>query len=62
MPEIPESSLPETEIPLQVLGTQTNIASTTEINAANNLIQASVKQRKVSKIIVLFDDGSYQEM
>lgn len=62
MPEMPESSLPETEIPLQVLGTQTNISSTTEMNAVNNLIQASVKQRKVSKIIVLFDDGSYQEM
>lgn len=62
MPEIPESSLPETEIPLQVRGTQTNITSTTEMNTINNLIQTPVKQRKVSKIIVLFDDGSYQEM
>lgn len=62
MPEMPESSLPETEIPLQVLGTQTNITSTTEMNTINNLIQTPVKQRKVSKIIVLFDDGSYQEM
>ena len=62
MPEMPESSLPETEIPLQVLGTQTNITSTTEMNAINNLIQTPVKQRKVSKIIILFDDGSYQEM
>lgn len=62
MPEMPESSLPETEIPLQVLGTQTNITSTTEMNAINNIIKTPVKQRKVSKIIVLFDDGSYQEM
>ena len=62
MPEMPESSLPETEIPLQVRGTQTNITSTTEMNTINNLIQTPVKQRKVSKIIVLFDDGSYQEM
>ena len=62
MPEMPESSLSETEIPLQALGTQTNITSTTEMNAINNLIQTPVKQRKVSKIIVLFDDGSYQEM
>lgn len=62
MPEMPESSHPETEIPLQVLGTQTNITSTTEMNAINNIIQTPVKQRKVSKIIVLFDDGSYQEM
>lgn len=62
MPEMPESSLPETEIPLQVRGTQTNITSTTEMNSINNLIQTPVKQRKVSKIIVLFDDGTYQEM
>lgn len=62
MPDIPESSLPETEIPLHVRGTQTNITSTTEMNAINNLAQTPVKQRKVSKIIVLFDDGSYQEM
>ena len=61
MPEMPESSHPETEIPLQVLGTQTNITSTTEMNAINNIIQTPVKQGKVSKIIVLFDDGSYQE-
>ena len=62
MHEMPESSLPEAEIPLHVLGTQTNITSTTETNAANNIMQTPVKQRKVSKIIVLFDDGSFQEM
>ena len=34
----------------------------TEINYLDNIVQTPVKQRKVSKIIVLFDDGSYQEM
>ena len=27
-----------------------------------NISQTPVKQRKVSKIIVLFDDGTYQEL
>ena len=40
----------------------TNIAPTTEINASDIPVQHTVKQRKVSKIIVLFDDGSFQEM
>lgn len=62
MPEMPESTLPETEIPLHALGTQTNITAITEMNTTNNVVQSLVKQRKVSKIIVLFDDGSYQEM
>ena len=34
----------------------------TEINYLDKIVQMPVKQRKVSKIIVLFDDGSYQEM
>lgn len=39
-----------------------SIPSSTEINDIDNTIQSIVKQRKVSKIIVLFDDGTYQEM
>lgn len=50
------------EIPLHQHGTMPNIATTTEINTSNNTIQTPIKQRKVSKIIVLFDDGSFQEM
>jgi transcriptional regulator with XRE-family HTH domain len=33
-----------------------------KLDTSDNTIQPSVKQRKVSKIIVLFDDGTYQEM
>lgn len=40
----------------------TNIASSNELNTSNNSMQASVNQRKVTKIIVLFDDGTFQEM
>lgn len=39
-----------------------NTPETTEITTLDNIIQNPVKQRKVSKIIVLFDDGSFQEM
>ena len=59
---IAETDLPEMEIPVQMLENQANIAATTGMNTTDNIVQTSVKQRKVSKIIVLFDDGSYQEM
>lgn len=36
--------------------------ATTEIKTADNPPQHVVTQRKVSKIIVLFDDGSFQEI
>lgn len=35
---------------------------TTNINTLNNTIQTIVKQRNVSKILILFDDGTFQEM
>lgn len=40
----------------------TEHVETIETIASDNRPQAIVNQRKVSKIIVLFDDGSYQEM
>jgi hypothetical protein len=39
-----------------------NIQAITSIKETVNSTQVPVKQRKVSKIIVLFDDGSFQEM
>lgn len=36
--------------------------ATTEIDNLDNITQTIGKQRKVSKIIVLFDDGTFQEM
>ena len=35
---------------------------TTEMNTLDNFSQLAKGQRKVSKIIVLFDDGTFQEM
>lgn len=60
--EMPETPLPETEIPLLTSEIRSNNAPTNEINTSDNRTQIPVKQRKVSKIIVLFDDGSFQEM
>lgn len=60
--QTPETPLPETDIPLQALGIQPNIAATSEINTTDNTTQPIIRQRKVSKIIVLFDDGSFQEL
>ena len=33
-----------------------------EVETSDKSIQTIVNQRKVSKVIILFDDGSYQEM
>ncbi len=33
-----------------------------DINTLNNIAQSIVKQRNVSKVIIMFDDGSYQEL
>ena len=59
----PEELVPvETDIPLLMDEVLPNIATSNEINTSSAQPQVAVKQRKVSKIIVLFDDGSYQEM
>ena len=39
-----------------------NIQPTNKITDLDNPIQSIVKQRNVKKIIVLFDDGTFQEM
>lgn len=39
-----------------------NIADSTAIHTSINCTQSIVKQRKISKIIVLFDDGTFEEM
>lgn len=50
------------EIPEQVTDSPQNSESTNRITAISNLAQTTTKQRVVSKIIILYDDGSYQEM
>ncbi len=42
--------------------TPANIEPTIEINTLDKSAQEPVKQRIVSKIIILFDDGTYQEL
>ena len=39
-----------------------NIEPSIEIKSLESKVQETVKQRNVKKIIILFDDGSYQEM
>jgi transcriptional regulator with XRE-family HTH domain len=60
--ETADTSPSESEIPAVLSGYQANTAAVSEINTTNSMGQTIVKQRKVSKIIVLFDDGSFQEM
>lgn len=39
-----------------------NIQTSNKTNDLGNIVQSVVKQRNVKKIIVLFDDGTFQEM
>jgi len=48
-------SLPETE-------PEESVQASNEFNTSDNTPQAIIRQRKVSKIIIMFDDGTFQEM
>jgi hypothetical protein len=48
--------------PVQPSENNEEIEVLTSIKESTNSTQVVVKQRKVSKVIVLFDDGSFQEM
>lgn len=50
----------EESVPMDVTPAPT--LATSELNTSTELPQNPVKQRKISKIIVLFDDGTFQEM
>ncbi len=59
--DIPETVLRIQEIPpVQKEPEPTQTSS--ELNTLSNVVQTIVKQRKVTKVIVMFDDGSYQEL
>ena len=62
--EIPEEeeSIVEDEATEQILNSPADIALLTSLKESVNTIQTPVKQRRVSKIVVLFDDGSFQEL
>ncbi len=57
---------PETEVRVpEIVAVDTVRASeetSNEMDTSIDIIQSAVKQRKVSKIIILFDDGTFQEM
>ena len=57
---------PETEVRVpEIVAVDTVKASeetSNEMDTSIDIIQSVVKQRKVSKIIILFDDGTFQEM
>ena len=62
-PEDTEELAPvEQDIPLMMDEILPNIASSNGIKTSSEQTQIVAKQRKVAKIIVLFDDGSFQEM
>lgn len=57
-----ESGLLFNDFPEDIQETKDNFKSTNEINDLGNMAQSIAKQRNISKIIVLFDDGSFQEI
>jgi hypothetical protein len=48
--------------PAPVEETARPVETSTELNTLIQATQTIVNQRKVSKILILFDDGTYQEM
>lgn len=48
-------SLPETE-------PEESVQTSNEFDTSDNTPQSIIRQRKVSKIIIMFDDGTFQEM
>ena len=60
--EMPETGLLFSDILDEEPVVKENIELTTKIETIDNTPQMPVKQRNVSKIIILYDDGSFQEM
>lgn len=58
----PKASAQEAVIPDVTVSEAANIVSLTDIKNSAQQAQSVVKQRNVKKILILFDDGSYQEM
>lgn len=53
---------PRTTSPAPVEEKIIPVETSTELNTLTQVAQTIVNQRKVSKILLLFDDGTYQEM
>lgn len=52
----------EYEIPAQLSIHDESTQTSSDINTSKEIVQTIVKQRSVSKIIVMYDDGTFQEM
>lgn len=61
-PEIEVEDPPRMQSAVQMEEAKATIESSSDINSSNKPIETIVNQRKVSKIIILFDDGTFQEM
>ncbi len=53
---------PRTPSPAPVEDVKPIIEPSIELNTLTQVAQSAVNQRKVKKILILFDDGTYQEM
>ena len=53
---------PESNFAAQMPAVETPAQTSTDINTLRQVTQSIVKQRNVSKIIIMFDDGTFQEM
>lgn len=58
----PADAAPESEISAHLATSESPAQSSTDMNTLKQVAQTIVKQRNVSKIIIMFDDGTFQEM
>ena len=56
------STLSESRIVVPIPDNTPSVQISSEMNTSKEVIQVPVKQRKVTKILVMFDDGTFQEM
>ncbi len=59
---IPNYEEQESEIPVEMQSPVANMLSLNDITSSDPPTQTTVNQRKVSKIIILFNDGTFQEI
>lgn len=57
-----QSTVPESNISVTPPATEAHTQTLSDINTLKEVAQTIVKQRNVSRIIIMFDDGTYQEM
>lgn len=58
----PTVSLPESDISVQVITPASNIAASERKDTPISIVQHAVKQKVITKILVFFDDNSFQEL